>query len=55
LLSQLGLDAASEWPLEPVANVQLGAGGALYTNPWPVREEEPPFFFVGSVLLGAAF
>ena len=56
LLSELGLDDAKAWPLEPLVNVQVGAGGTAYlSNPWPTREEEPPVFFVGSVLIGAAF
>lgn len=56
LLSELGLDEAIAWPIEPLINVQVGAGGtAFLSNPWPVREEEPPVFFVGSVLIGAAF
>lgn len=56
LLSELGVASAASWPLEPLVNVQLGVGRNAYlSNPWPTRREDAPLFFVGSVLVGAAF
>lgn len=55
-LSELGVEAARSWAVEPVATLQVGVGSnVLNTNPWPVRGEDGGVFFVGSLLVGVAF
>lgn len=56
LLSELGVEAASRWPLEPLITLQGGVGtNAFLSNPWPTLMPESPVFAVGSLLIGAAF
>lgn len=56
VLSELGVEAAKGWAVEPVAILQVGLGSnVLNTNPWPTTEEDGDLFFVGTLLIGVAF
>lgn len=56
VLSELGVEAARHWSVEPIATLQVGLGSnVLNTNPWPTTGDDGDLFFVGSLLIGVAF